>query len=397
MGVWGAVAGSGGAAGVLLGGMLTEWAGWEWVLFVNVPIGIAAALLAPRLLPESRVEGHRHFDFAGAVSVTAGLSLLVYTLVNANHAGWASAQTLVMIGIALALLVAFVAIERNTKAPLVPFPGIFRMRSIRGINITALLIAMSLFSMFFFVSLYMQQVLGYSPLEAGVAYLPLAGGIIVAAGIASGMTTRFGVKPVLVSGLILIAFGLVWFAQISVGGSYVSDILGPSLVSAFGLGLAFVAMSVAGVAGVEHDEAGLASGLINTSQQVGGALGLAVLAAVADSRRDSVLETVHSLPDRADRGLPHRPHGRRRVRHHRCHPRAAPRVLERRSPGGGDRRGGGRPRPRLTARVGPLAGPTWGPHHGPFRESDSRTLRVSRAAWSHGSSAARRSGCSRAM
>jgi predicted MFS family arabinose efflux permease len=301
--VWGAVAGSGGAAGVLLGGMLTEWAGWEWVLFVNVPIGIAAALLAPRLLPESRVEGHRHFDFAGAVSVTAGLSLLVYTLVNANHAGWGSAQTLIMIGIAVALLVAFVAIERKTKAPLVPFPGIFRMRSIRGINITALLIAMSLFSMFFFVSLYMQQVLGYSPLEAGLAYLPLAGGIIVAAGIASGMTTRFGVKPVLVSGLILIAFGLVWFAQISVGGSYVSDILGPSLVSAFGLGLAFVAMSVAGVAGVEHDEAGLASGLINTSQQVGGALGLAVLAAVADSRRDTVLETVHSMPTALTEGF----------------------------------------------------------------------------------------------
>src|SRR3954453_20805444 len=196
VGVWGAAAGSGGAVGVMLGGMLARWAGWEWVLFVNVPIGIAAALLAPRLLPESRVEGHRHFDVAGAVSVTAGLSLLVYTLVNANHAGWSSAQTLILLAVAAALLVAFVAIERVTTAPLVPFPGIFRLRSIRGINIVALLIAMALFSMFFFISLYMQQVLGYSPLKAGVAYLPLAGGIIVSAGFASQLVSRFGVKPV---------------------------------------------------------------------------------------------------------------------------------------------------------------------------------------------------------
>jgi EmrB/QacA subfamily drug resistance transporter len=296
MGVWGAVAGSGGAAGVLLGGMLTQWAGWEWVLFVNVPIGIAAALLSPRLLPESRTEGPRHFDVAGAVSVTAGLSLFVYSLVNANKAGWGSLETIALIAVAVALIAAFVVIERRTRAPLVPFPGIFRLRSIRGINITALLIAMALFSMFFFISLYMQQVLGYSPLKAGVSYLPLAGGIIVSAGVASQLVTRFGVKPVLVSGLLLTAGGLVWFAQISVGGSYLSDILGPSLVSAFGLGLAFVPMTVAAVAGVEGHESGLASGLINTSQQVGGALGLAILAAIADSKRDSVLASVHSLP-----------------------------------------------------------------------------------------------------
>ena len=179
MGVWGAVAGSGGAAGVLLGGMLTEWAGWEWVLYVNVPIGIAAALLAPRLLPETRAEGARHFDIAGAVTVTAGLSLLVYSLVNANEAGWGSAETLILLAVAAVLLVGFVAIERRTKAPLVPFPGIFRHRSITAINVTALLIAMALFSMFFFISLYMQQVLGYDALEAGLAYLPLAFGIIV--------------------------------------------------------------------------------------------------------------------------------------------------------------------------------------------------------------------------
>jgi predicted MFS family arabinose efflux permease len=181
----------------------------------------------------------------------------------------------------------------------VPIPGIFRLRSIRGINITGLLIAMSLFSMFFFISLYMQQVLGYSPLKAGVSYLPLAGGIIVSAGIASQLVTRFGVKPVLVSGLVLIAGGLVWFAQISVGGSYVSDILGPSLLSAFGLGFAFVPMTVAGVAGVKPHESGLASGLINTSQQVGGALGLAVLSSIATSRTADVLASNGSDPAKA--------------------------------------------------------------------------------------------------
>jgi EmrB/QacA subfamily drug resistance transporter len=303
MGVWGAVAGSGGAAGVLLGGMLTEWAGWEWVLYVNVPIGVAAALLAPRLLPESRAEGHRHFDVAGAITVTLGLSLLVYSLVDANQAGWTSLQTLLLLGVSLALIAAFVVIERRNKAPLVPFPGIFRHRSITGINITALLIAMALFSMFFFISLYMQQVLGYDPLEAGVAYLPLAFGIIVSAGVASQLVTRFGVRPVLVAGLILTAVGLLWFSQISVGGSYVGDILFPSIISAFGLGFAFVPMTIAAVAGVEPHEAGLASGLINTSQQVGGALGLAVLAAIANSRRESLTEAGTALPNALTEGF----------------------------------------------------------------------------------------------
>jgi predicted MFS family arabinose efflux permease len=289
MGVWGAVAGSGGAAGVLLGGMLTQWAGWEWVLFVNVPIGLAAAFVAPRLLPESSNEGPRHFDVAGAVSVTAGLSLLVYSLVNANHAGWSSAQTLISIGVGVLLLAAFVLIERNARSPLVPFPGIFRIRTIRAVNVIGLLLAMSLFSMFFFVSLYMQQVLGWDALKSGISYLPLAGGIIVSAGLASGLMTRFGFKPVLILGLVLTAAGLLWMAQISVDGSYVGDILFPSLLSAFGLGFAFVSMTMAAVAGVDGHEAGLASGLINTSQQVGGALGLAILASVANSRTDHLL------------------------------------------------------------------------------------------------------------
>jgi EmrB/QacA subfamily drug resistance transporter len=288
MGVWGAVAGSGGAVGVLLGGMLTEWAGWEWVLFVNVPIGILAAAIAPRLLPESHNEGERHFDVAGAVTITAGLSLLVYALVDANDAGWASAQTLGLGGIALALIAGFYVIERRQEAPLVPFPGIFRMRTITGINVSAVLIAAALFSMFFFISLYMQNVLGFSPIEAGLAYLPLAVGLIITAGASAGLVTRFGFKPVLVTGLIITAGGLVWFGQVSPNGSYVGDILFPSLLAAVGLGLAFVSMTVAAVSGVEAHEAGLASGLINTSQQIGGALGLAILATVANSRIDDL-------------------------------------------------------------------------------------------------------------
>jgi EmrB/QacA subfamily drug resistance transporter len=288
MGVWGAVAGSGGAAGVLLGGILTEYAGWEWVLWVNVPICIAAAVLAPRLLPESRNEGTRNFDVAGAVSVTAGLSLFVYAMVDANDAGWLSGQTLGLVAVSLALIAAFAAIELRSKAPLVPF-SIFRRRTIVGVNVVGLLVAMSLFSMFFFISLYMQQVLGYSAIKSGLSYLPLAGGIIVSAGIASGLVTRFGFKPILTTGLVLTAIALVWFAQVDVGGSYLGDILFPSLIAAVGLGFAFVPMTIAAVAGVEPHETGLASGLINTSQQVGGALGLAILAAIANSRTDSLM------------------------------------------------------------------------------------------------------------
>jgi EmrB/QacA subfamily drug resistance transporter len=296
MGVWGAVAGSGGAVGVLLGGMLTEWAGWEWVLFVNVPIGIAAAIAAPRLLPESRNEGERHFDVLGAVTITAGLSLLVYALVDTNTAGWGSLQTLGLSAIALALIGSFYFIERRQKNPLVPFPGIFRIRTITGINVSAVLVAAALFSMFFFISLYMQNVLGFSPIETGLAYLPLAVGIIISAGGSAGLVTRFGFKPVLVTGLIVTAAGLLWFSQVSPDGSYVGDVLFPSLLAAVGLGLAFVSMTVAAVSGVTTHETGLASGLINTSQQIGGALGLAILATVANSRIDDLAASGTPMP-----------------------------------------------------------------------------------------------------
>jgi EmrB/QacA subfamily drug resistance transporter len=283
LGVWGAVAGSGGAAGVLLGGVLTDGLGWEWVLWVNVPIGLAAAAIAPTLLTESRASGERrHFDIAGAVSVTAGLSLLVYALVDANDAGWGSAQTIGLLAISAALLIAFVVIERRAPSPLMPF-SIFRLRTLTGANVVGVLVGASLFSMFFFISLYMQQVLGYSAIKAGLSYLPLAVSIILSAGIASQLVTKTGFKPVLAAGMLLIAIALVWFSQISVDGSFVSDILGPSLLAAVGLGFSFVTTTIAAVSGVQEREAGLASGLINTSQQVGGALGLAILSAISIS------------------------------------------------------------------------------------------------------------------
>ena len=304
LGVWGAVAGAGGAAGVLLGGILTSGLSWRWVLFVNVPIGIAAAVLAPRILPESRREdAGAGFDLPGAVTVTAGLALLVYAVVDAATVGWGATSTLVRLAIAAVLLAAFVAIERRQRHPLMPL-SIFRLRTLRGANIVGLFIGMSLFSMFFFISLYLQGVMHYSPIRTGISYLPLAMGIIVAAGLASQLVTRLGFKPPLIAGLVLIAAALVWFSRApGSGGAFAADILGPSILAALGLGLSFVPVTLAAMSGTRPHEAGLASGLINTSQQVGGALGLAILATVASSETSSALHHgVHSAAVAATRG-----------------------------------------------------------------------------------------------
>ncbi|MEA2455138.1 MAG: hypothetical protein QOI45_1400, partial [Thermoleophilaceae bacterium] len=288
LGVWGAVAGSGGAAGVILGGVLTEWLGWEAVLYVNVPIGIAAALLATRLLPEGREDaGTRSFDVAGAVSVTAGLTLFVYALVDANDAGWGSVQTLGLGAAALVLLASFVAIERRALRPLVPL-AIFANKALRGANVVSLAMTMAMFPMFFFLTFYTQQVLGYSPIEAGFAQLPIALSIIVSAGLASQVVTRLGYKTTMVAGLIVASVGLVWFGQISPDGSFLSDVLGPSIVVGFGVAFGFVSATIAATTGVSGQQAGLASGLVNTSQQIGGALGLAILVAIATARTDAV-------------------------------------------------------------------------------------------------------------
>jgi MFS family permease len=216
---------------VLLGGVLTSGFGWQWVLLVNFPAGLVAASLAPLVIPESRSRVERRvFDVAGAVSVTGGLVVLVYALLNANSAGWTSLSTLGMLALAVVLLVAFVVIERRSPAPLVPF-RIFRVGTVAGTNVVGLLLGAALFSMFFFVSLYMQKVLGYGALTAGLAYLPLAVTIAMAAGAAYELVTRFGTKPVLIAGLIFIAGGLAWFSQVSVNGSYMRDILVGSLIA----------------------------------------------------------------------------------------------------------------------------------------------------------------------
>lgn len=292
LGIWGAVAGAGGAAGVLLGGILTQWAGWEWVLFVNVPIAAFVVWQAPIRLLESKAEeeSERTLDIPGAVAITAGLALLVYTLVDAATVGWTSTETIVRGLIAVGLIVAFVVIEMRTRKPLVPF-SIFRNRTLRGANIVGVLTGMSLFSMFFLITLYLQQVLGQDALEAGLSYLPLSVAIILAAGMAGTLVTKIGFKPVLVTGLLLVAIALAWFTQIDVGGSYWSDVFGPSILAGLGLGLAFVPVTIAAMSGTKPEEAGLASGLINTSQQIGGALGLAILASIANSSTNDSFAT----------------------------------------------------------------------------------------------------------
>jgi EmrB/QacA subfamily drug resistance transporter len=289
LGAWGAVAGAGGAAGVLLGGILTDGLGWQWVLWVNVPVAIVVAALTPRYIAETRsLSATRHFDTAGAVTVTAGLSLLVYAIVDATNAGWGSARTLGLLAAATVLLAAFVAVEQRSAAPLVPF-RIFRLRTLTGANVVGLLVGGSLFSMFFFLTLYMQQVLGYSPIRTGLSYLPLALTIILSAGVASQLVTRVGFKPVLATGLVFIGAALLWMSRVPVDGRFTVDLLGPTVLAGAGLGFAFVTTTIAAVSGVREQESGLASGLINTSQQIGGALGLAVLATIATSRTNGLV------------------------------------------------------------------------------------------------------------
>jgi EmrB/QacA subfamily drug resistance transporter len=290
LGVWGAVAGSGGAAGAILGGVLTDVLSWQAVLYVNIPVGIAAVLLAPLLLPEGRdPEGVRSFDLAGAVSVTAGLALLIYAVVDAEDAGWGSTQTLGLGAAALALIASFVVIEARAKRPLMPL-STFRNRTLRGANVGAVLTTMALFPMWFMLTLYTQDVLGYSPLEAGLAQLPIAVLIVLAAGPTQQLVTRFGPRIPLAAGLALVAGGLLWFSRVSAGGSFLADIVGPSLLAGVGASLAFIAGTIAATTGVAAErDAGLASGLINTSQQVGGAIGIAAIAAIATARTEDVM------------------------------------------------------------------------------------------------------------
>jgi EmrB/QacA subfamily drug resistance transporter len=283
LGVWGAVGGFGAAAGVLLGGVLTDALSWEWIFFVNVPVGSVAFLLTPLLLGESRDARVRSFDVPGAVLVTGGLSSLVYAITQAGQDGWLAGRPVTFFAVALVLLASFVGWERRHAEPLMRF-GLLRTRTVSGANVTGFIMGTAMFSMFLMLTLYMQQVLGYSAMKTGVAYLAVAGTAIIWSAVAAQLVTRIGVKPVLVLGMTALTGGLLYFTQVSVGGSYAGDLLPGFLLIGFGIGFAFVPISIAALAGVQPAEAGLASGLINTSQQIGGALGIAALSTIATSR-----------------------------------------------------------------------------------------------------------------
>jgi EmrB/QacA subfamily drug resistance transporter len=295
LGAWGAVGGFGAVAGVLLGGILTDALSWEWIFFVNVPVGVVGFALAPVLLRESRDARVTRFDLPGAVLVTSGLSSLVYAITQAGQKGWLAAETIAVFGASLALLAAFVVWELRHPEPLMRF-GILQTRTVSGANVAGFILGTALFSMFLMLTLYMQQVLGYSAMKTGVAYLAVAGTAIVWSGVAGQLVTRVGVKPVLVTGMTAMTAGLLWFTQVSVGGSYVRDLLPGFLMIGVGIGFSYVPISIAALAGVTPSEAGLASGLINTSQQIGGALGIAALSTIATSHTQDSLSTGSVLP-----------------------------------------------------------------------------------------------------
>ena len=290
LGVWGAISGMAAAAGVFLGGVLSQGPGWRWVFFVNPPICVAVAAGAVVLLAKdsgTRARA-RAFDSQGAVLVTGGMLLLVYSLVRAPVVGWGSLQTIfTLIGAGL-LLIAFARNELRNRNPLVPF-AILRVKGLVAADLTQLIAFSGFFSMFFYATLYMQEILHYSPLKAGAAYLPITAGFAVAGGLASQLVTRVGTRPVVVAGCLVAGAGIVWVSRVPLHGSYASDLLPGFLVMSLGAGSVFVSVTAAANAGVPSDKAGLAAGLLNSSQQIGSALGLAILSAVAITRTNHLI------------------------------------------------------------------------------------------------------------
>jgi EmrB/QacA subfamily drug resistance transporter len=300
MGVWAAIAVGGGAVGLVLGGILVEALSWPWIFFVNVPVGIAVFAAALRYVPESRDEhAHKSFDVAGAVTVTGGLIALVYGIVKAQEKGWTSLHTGGFFTLAIVLLGAFLVIESRSAEPLVRL-SIFRVRTVRAANVVMFLVAAGLFSMFFFNTLYLQRVLGYSPLQAGLAFLPFTAGIIIGAGLSQRFVPKLGAREVPLIGMVLAIAGLLLFVRLEPGGSYVADFLPGVILASIGMGLTFVPVTLIATSGIPTDDAGLASGLYNTSQQVGGALGLAALSTFAVSRTDHTLNGLGRTPGPAD-------------------------------------------------------------------------------------------------
>jgi EmrB/QacA subfamily drug resistance transporter len=297
--IWAAIASGGSAVGLLLGGILTETLSWEWIFFINVPIGVGIVLAALRLVPNSRVEGgSRHFDLVGAVSVTAGLLVLVYAIVKAQDWGWGSSSTLGLAALATALLAAFIWIESRSPFPLVRL-SLFRLRSLAVGNGVFLIVVGGMFAMFFFASLYLQSILGYSALTTGFAFLPVTVGIMMGAVTAQQLVPKSGVRPVLLTGLSVAALGLMILGvSTQVDGSYLG-VLGGLFPMSVGMGATFVTLTLVATTGVDENDAGLASGLFNTSQQVGGALGLAVLSTLANERTAGILAGLTGQPTQA--------------------------------------------------------------------------------------------------
>ena len=291
LGVWGAVSGSGGAAGVLLGGALTSSFSWSWIFFINVPVGILVLLVSPRLLHESRAGlAHRHFDIPGAASITGGLMLLVYAMTRAVQHGWETSETIGLLAVSAGLIAIFVAVELRSHAPLLPM-RMFRLRTLTGSNLAGLLLGAAVFSQFFLLTLYMQQVLHYSAMQTGVAYVTLTLAVIVFANVAQALALRVGIRRVLPIGLLLAAGALVLYARLPVDGHYFWDLFPGFLIGGIGMALGFIPLTIGALTGVRTEDAGVASGLVNTSQQIGGAIGVAAATTVAATSTSRYLGT----------------------------------------------------------------------------------------------------------
>jgi len=296
MSVWAAIAVGGGAVGLVLGGILVDYFTWPWIFYVNIPVGIAVFVASLRYVPESKDErAHKAFDVAGAATVTAGLLILVYAIVKAQEKGWGSAHTLIVGGISLLLLTAFIVIERFSIEPLVRL-SIFRVRTVRAANVAMFFVAAGLFAMFFFNTLYLQRVLGYSPLEAGLAFLPFTAGIIIGAGLSQGLVAKVGARELPLIGMTMAIAGMLLFVRLQPGGDYVTDFLPAVMLASIGMGLTFVPVTLIATSGIPDSDAGLASGLYNTSQQIGGALGLAMLSTLSVNATDDTLADVGGEP-----------------------------------------------------------------------------------------------------
>jgi EmrB/QacA subfamily drug resistance transporter len=305
LGIWGALGGSGAAAGVLFGGILTNYAGWEWIFWVNVPVGVIVLLLTLKFVPESTAGlGHHRFDAAGAVTITSSLAIFVYAISKAPDVGWGSAQTILLLLASGALFLISIGIEMRSSAPLVPL-SIFKIRSLLGANVAGFLLGAVIFANFFVLTLYVQQVLGWSALRTGVTFLATAGTTVIWAGVAQALATRYSPMPVIVIGMLVLAGSLVWYAQIPVDGHYWPDLLPAYITFALGLAFAFVPVTIAALAQVADREAGLASGLINTNQQIGGAIGVAVASTIFTSQSKDLLKSGHTPAEAFTSGYQH--------------------------------------------------------------------------------------------